>query len=129
MRHLHTHKKVWLCRCLTLMLLLTVTVAGATGWAQALYLFSDGDGSAAVLDETHSGIDSVLLNLETGKSGENAMLTAGTLVTVRHGGETITATGSVDGTPAVQYTFAIYPGTDLTWDARTVCTGGRSLTA
>ncbi len=85
MRHLHTHKKVWLCRCLTLMLLLTVTVAGATGWAQALYLFSDGDGSAAVLDETHSGIDSVLLNLETGKSGENAMLTAGTLVTVRHG--------------------------------------------
>ena len=92
MRHLHTHKKVWLCRCLTLMLLLTVTVAGATGWAQALYLFSDGDGSAAVLDETHSGIDSVLLNLETGKSGENAMLTAGTLVTVRHGGETITAT-------------------------------------
>ena len=83
MRHLHTHKKVWLCRCLTLMLLLTVTVAGATGWAQALYLFSDGDGSAAVLDETHSGIDSVLLNLETGKSGENAMLTAGTLVTVR----------------------------------------------
>ena len=78
-----THKKVWLCRCLTLMLLLTVTVAGATGWAQALYLFSDGDGSAAVLDETHSGIDSVLLNLETGKSGENAMLTAGTLVTVQ----------------------------------------------
>lgn len=44
-------------------------------------------------------------------------------------GETLTATGSVDGTPAVQYTFAIYPGTDLKWDARTVCTGGRSLTA
>lgn len=44
-------------------------------------------------------------------------------------GETLTATGSVDGTPAVQYTFAIYPGTDLKFDARTVCTGGRSLTA
>lgn len=44
-------------------------------------------------------------------------------------GTTLTATGSVDGTPAVQYTFTIYNGTDLKWDARTVCTGGRSLTA
>ena len=77
MRHVCSHKTAWLCRCLTLMMLLSVTVAGATGWAHALYLFSDGDGSAAALDETHSGIDSVLLNLETGKSGENAMLTAG----------------------------------------------------
>ena len=40
---------------------------------------------------------------------------------------TITATGSVDGTPAVQYTFSIYNGSDLKWDARTVCTGGKSL--
>ena len=40
---------------------------------------------------------------------------------------TITATGSVDGTPAVQYTFTIYNGTDLKWDARTVCTGGTGL--
>ncbi len=40
---------------------------------------------------------------------------------------TITATGSVDGTPTVQYTFTIYKGTDLKWDARTVCTGGTSL--
>lgn len=40
---------------------------------------------------------------------------------------TITATGSVDGTPAVQYTFTIYNGTDLKWDARTVCTGGKTL--
>ena len=110
MRHLHTHKKVWLCRCLTLMLLLTVTVAGATGWAQALYLFSDGDGSAAVLDETHSGIDSVLLNLETGKSGENAMLTAGTLVTVRHGGETITATARQETVKAFLERMDILPG-------------------
>ncbi len=39
----------------------------------------------------------------------------------------ITATGSADGTPAVQYTFTVHPGTDLKWDARTVCTGGRSL--
>ena len=44
-------------------------------------------------------------------------------------GDTLTATGSIDGTPAVQYTFTIYNGTDLQWDARTVCTGGRSLTA
>lgn len=44
-------------------------------------------------------------------------------------GDTLTATGSVDGTPAVQYTFTIYNGTDLKWDARTVCTGGRSLSA
>ena len=110
MRHLHTHKKGWLCRCLTLMLLRTVTVAGATGWAQALYLFSDGDGSAAVLDETHSGIDSVLLNLETGKSGENAMLTAGTLVTVRHGGETITATARQETVKAFLERMDILPG-------------------
>ena len=40
---------------------------------------------------------------------------------------TITAIGSVDGTPTVQYTFTIYKGTDLKWDARTVCTGGKSL--
>ena len=40
---------------------------------------------------------------------------------------TIIATGSVDGTPAVQYTFSIYNGSDLKWDARTVCTGGKSL--
>ena len=40
---------------------------------------------------------------------------------------TITATGSVDGIPAVQYTFSIYNGSDLKWDARTVCTGGKSL--
>ncbi len=40
---------------------------------------------------------------------------------------TITATGSVDGTPAVQYTFTIYNGSDLKWDARTVCTGGKTL--
>ena len=40
---------------------------------------------------------------------------------------TITATGSVDGTPTVQYTFTIYDGTDLKWDARTVCTGGKTL--
>ncbi len=42
-------------------------------------------------------------------------------------GDTLTATGSVDGTPAVQYTFTVYKGTDLKWDARTVCTGGKSL--
>lgn len=42
-------------------------------------------------------------------------------------GTTVTATGSVDGAPAVRYTFAIYPGTELKWDARTVCTGGQSL--
>ena len=42
-------------------------------------------------------------------------------------GGTITATGSVDGIPAVQYTFSIYNGSDLKWDARTVCTGGKSL--
>ena len=92
MRHLHTHKTVWLCRCLTLILLLSVTAAGATGWAKALYLFSDGEQSAAALDDSHPGIDSLLLNLDTGKSGEDAVLTEGTLVTVRRGGETITAT-------------------------------------
>ena len=91
MQHLHTHKTVWLCRCLTLILLLNVTAAGVTGWARALYLFSGDDGSAP-LDESHTGIESTLLYLESGKSGENAMLTAGTLVTVRRGGETITAT-------------------------------------
>ena len=89
MRHLHTPKTVWLCRCLTLLLLLSVTMAGATGWAKALYLFSDGEQSAA-LDDSHSGIESLLLNLDTGKSGENAVLTEGTMVTVRRGGETIT---------------------------------------
>ena len=42
-------------------------------------------------------------------------------------GTTVTATGSVDGTPAVRYTFSVFPGTELKWDARTVCTGGQSL--
>ena len=110
MRHVCSHKTAWLCRCLTLMMLLSVTVAGATGWAHALYLFSDGDGSAAALDETHSGIDSVLLNLETGKSGENAMLTAGTLVTVRRGGETLTATAQQETVEAFLARMDIVPG-------------------
>ena len=110
MRHSHTHKMVWLCRCLTLMMLLTVTVSGATGWAQTLYLFSDGTGSAAALDESHPGIDSVLLNLETGKSGENAVLTAGTMVTVRRGGETITATARQETVKAFLQRMDIIPG-------------------
>ena len=108
MRHSHTTKRVWLCRCLTLMMLLSVTVAGATGWAQALYLFSDENGSAA-LDASNPGIDSVLLNLETGKSGENAMLTAGTLVTVRRGGETITATARQETVKAFLQRMDIIP--------------------
>ena len=37
------------------------------------------------------------------------------------------AARSVDGTPAVQCTLSIYNGSDLKWDARTVCTGGKSL--
>lgn len=110
MRHLHTHKTVWLCRCLTLLLLLSVTVAGATGWAHALYLFSSTDDSAVVLDGSHSGIDSVLLNLETGKSGENAMLTAGTLVTVRRGGETLTATARRETVRTFLTRMDIIPG-------------------
>ena len=91
------------------MMLLSVTVAGATGWAQALYLFSDENGSAA-LDASNPGIDSVLLNLETGKSGENAMLTAGTLVTVRRGGETITATARQETVKAFLQRMDIIPG-------------------
>lgn len=43
-------------------------------------------------------------------------------------GKAVTATGSVDGTPAVQYTFSVYPGTELKFDARTVIVGGHSLT-
>ena len=109
MRHSHTTKRVWLCRCLTLMMLLSVTVAGATGWAQALYLFSDENGSAA-LDASNPGIDSVLLNLETGKSGENAVLTAGTMVTVRRGGETITATARQETVKAFLQRMDIIPG-------------------
>ena len=90
------------------MILLSVTVAGATGWAQALYLFSDENGSAA-LDASNPGIDSVLLNLETGKSGENAMLTAGTLVTVRRGGEAITATARQETVKAFLQRMDIIP--------------------
>ena len=109
MRHSHTTKRVWLCRCLTLMMLLSVTVAGATGWAQALYLFSDENGSAA-LDASNPGINSVFLNLETGKSGENAVLTAGTMVTVRRGGETITATARQETVKAFLQRMDIIPG-------------------
>ena len=109
MRHLHTPKTVWLCRCLTLLLLLSATMAGATGWAKALYLFSDGEQSAA-LDDSHSGIESLLLNLDTGKSGENAMLTAGTLVTVRRGGETITATAQAETVEQFLSRMDIIPG-------------------
>ena len=109
MRHLHTPKTVWLCRCLTLLLLLSVTMAGATGWAKALYLFSDGEQSAA-LDDSHSGIESLLLNLDTGKSGENAVLTEGTMVTVRRGGETITATARKETVKQFLSRMDIIPG-------------------
>ena len=109
LRHLHTPKTVWLCRCLTLLLLLSVTMAGATGWAKALYLFSDGEQSAA-LDDSHSGIESLLLNLDTGKSGENAVLTEGTMVTVRRGGETITATARKETVKQFLSRMDIIPG-------------------
>lgn len=110
MRHLHTHRAVWLGRCLTWMLLLSAVLAGGTGWARALYLYSDSNASAAALDESHPGINSVLLNLETGKSGENAMLTAGTLVTVRRGGETITATAQAETVEQFLTRMDIIPG-------------------
>lgn len=110
MRHLHTHGAAWLGRCLTWMLLLSAVLAGGTGWARALYLYSDSNASAAALDESHPGINSVLLNLETGKSGENAMLTAGTLVTVRRGGETITATAQAETVEQFLSRMDIIPG-------------------
>ena len=110
MRHLHTHRAAWLGRCLTWMLLLSAVLAGGTGWARALYLYSDSNASAAALDESHPGINSVLLNLETGKSGENAMLTAGTLVTVRRGGETITATAQAETVEQFLSRMDIIPG-------------------
>ena len=110
MRHLHTHRAAWLGRCLTWMLLLSAVLAGGTGWARALYLYSDSNASAAALDESHPGINSVLLNLETGKSGENAMLTAGTLVTVRRGGETITATAQAETVEQFLTRMDIIPG-------------------
>ena len=110
MRHLHTHRAAWLGRCLTWMLLLSAVLAGGTGWARALYLYSDSNASAAALDESHPGINSVLLNLETGKSGENAMLTAGTLVTVRRGGETITATAQAETVEQFLSRMDINPG-------------------
>ena len=110
MRHLHTHRAAWLGRCLTWMLLLSAVLAGGTGWARALYLYSDSNASAAEVDESHPGINSVLLNLETGKSGENAMLTAGTLVTVRRGGETITATAQAETVEQFLSRMDIIPG-------------------
>ena len=110
MRHLHTHRAAWLGRCLTWMLLLSAVLAGGTGWARALYLYSDSNASAAALDESHPGINSVLLNLETGKSGENATLTAGTLVTVRRGGETITATAQAETVEQFLSRMDIIPG-------------------
>lgn len=110
MRHLHTHRAAWLGRCLTWMLLLSAVLAGGTGWARALYLYSDSNASDAALDESHPGINSVLLNLETGKSGENAMLTAGTLVTVRRGGETITATAQAETVEQFLSRMDIIPG-------------------
>lgn len=85
-------------------------IGGGTGWARALYLYSDSNASAAALDESHPGINSVLLNLETGKSGENAMLTAGTLVTVRRGGETITATAQAETVEQFLSRMDIIPG-------------------
>ena len=84
-------------------------MAGATGWAKALYLFSDGEQSAA-LDDSHSGIESLLLNLDTGKSGENAVLTEGTMVTVRRGGETITATARKETVKQFLSRMDIIPG-------------------
>ena len=110
MRHLHTHRAAWLGRCLTWMLLLSAVLAGGTGWARALYLYSDSNASAAALDESHPGINSVLLNQDTGKSGENAMLTAGTLVTVRRGGETITATAQAETVEQFLSRMDIIPG-------------------
>lgn len=109
MRHLHTHKAVWLGRCLTVLLLASVTLWGVTGWASALYLYSDANGSAP-LDGTHSAIESLLLNLETGKSGEHAVLTEGTMVTVRRGGETLTATAQQETVAQFLTRMGILPG-------------------
>lgn len=110
MRHLHTYKTVWLCRYLTVLLLLSVTAAGATGWAKAFYLFGDGTGSDTLLDEAHTGIASLLLNLETGKDGGDALLTADTMVTVRRGGETLTATAQAETVKRFLSRMGIVPG-------------------
>ena len=110
MRQLHTKKTIWLCRCLTLLMLVSVSAAGVTGWAKALYLYSEADGSAAALDGSHSGIDSLLLNLETGESGENAQLTPGTMVTIRWGGETLTATAQAETVEEFLSRMGIVPG-------------------
>ena len=48
------------------MLLLSAVLAGGTGWARALYLYRDSYASAAALDESHPGINSVLVYLDTG---------------------------------------------------------------
>ena len=52
----------------------------------------------------------VLLNLDTGKSGENAVLTEGTMVTVRRGGETITATARKETVKQFLSRMDIIPG-------------------
>lgn len=51
-----------------------------------------------------------LLNLDTGKSGENAVLTEGTMVTVRRGGETITATARKETVKQFLSRMDIIPG-------------------
>lgn len=110
MRYLHTQKRAWLCRCLTAALLLSVTAAGATGWARAFYLFGSGDGADTVLDGSQAVIESVLLNLDTGKSGGEAKLTEGTMVTVRRGGETLTATAKAETVKRFLSRMGIVPG-------------------
>lgn len=65
--------------------------AVATTWADALYIITDEDDSVIILDQTSKSLSSQLVNVTTGKRGSEIYLSAGQMVTIRHGGADLSA--------------------------------------
>lgn len=67
--------------------------AVATTWADALYIITDDNDSVIVLDQAAKTADlsSQLINVTTGRRGSEIDLSAGQMVTIRHGGADLSA--------------------------------------
>lgn len=127
-KKLHEH---WAHRRIVLFTL-AVTVCSciaATGWADALFILTGADDTAIVLDGSRKAPDlsSQMVHVSSGAKGYDVILTSGQDVTIRHGGETVTAKSRkesisslldrLDITPSPLETIAVDlsgPGVELT---------------
>ncbi|MDO4314712.1 MAG: G5 domain-containing protein [Oscillospiraceae bacterium] len=110
-KKLHEH---WAHRR-TLLFALAVMVCSciaATGWADALFILTGADDTAIVLDGKGNAPDlsSQMVHVSSGAKGYDVMLASGQPVTVRYGGQVITATSKKESVSALLKRLDIAPG-------------------